>query len=842
VLAQKIGSFQTACTMEQAVITFQKYDWRGDGTLSDEEMLFMLRSLDNSGYWTQGKLDMLLQGKTKDPKSQRLSFSTLAQGLDAAVPKQPSRAAEESLALGVSVDFLQHDFLKEVASKFGDGVDPDYYELQRELLIGSNARGYGKTCPRDGQMHCSYVDALGASSTGPATLVVSWCWQYTLQTVANTLVQWCKSKGFDTASTYVWQCALCNNQFRLQEGEETDGAEVIPEILSSVQDRIRRTGHVLAIVSPWHNPIYNKRAWTIFEFWTALSTENCKIDMAMPAADLAELRSKTLTIQSVRSAFKDLHLEKSESSKAEDKHAIMNFLHPQNVDLAVTLRLRQCCIELAAAEMESRISAGTEVAGDEAAACYQLSQMLAWIGNFARALAVLEECNRHCVSNGFGTSLEQAVLQLGIAEVHLAQGKYSEATNAASAAIGMYTQVGMNHLEGAAKCMVVEGAAHGAEGRDSKALELFGSAKNILESCGCSESTHYALLLARMGACYNSQGDETQALHFFVAAMETFQKTNSVWYPTYAAVVKAICTIKRDEGHHSEVMTQLQAEKAFLEGANETSCQTYPWVLQQLGNCYLDQGDNGDALVAYHAADVACSMSETAGTPAQAVLCQEIGGRLRERGYQEQAVPFFRKATSVLERLGMEHSMSYCTLRMNIGTCLWDAGCAAEAVDELIMARKAFEAAGCTTSVAFAMLLQNLGVCYRETKEQSLALDVYKDGQAAFKAVGAECTPGYATLLMNMGIGHFDCGEVDKALDILDQSATVFQEADASQSLLYASLLQNIAVCHLKKEDYEQAVEVFSIAKGIYEDLDAQGSAPYAALLLEMDRCRKNTE
>ena len=93
------------------------------------------------------------------------------------------------------------------------------------MLHGVKARGYQLLCPRDGLLNCSYADALEAQHTGQATVMLSWTWQYTARCVVTALSRWAQRTGRTAEDTKVWQCALCNNQFRVAEKRERQEAE-----------------------------------------------------------------------------------------------------------------------------------------------------------------------------------------------------------------------------------------------------------------------------------------------------------------------------------------------------------------------------------------------------------------------------------------------------------------------------------------------------------------------------------------------------------------------------------------------------------------------------------------
>jgi hypothetical protein len=184
--------------------------------------------------------------------------------------------------LGVSVAWLQNGFLNEVIAAGFDGSS-SIHDIEPGNKHGAShlsdrrgvirEKGRSVKCPMDGQMGASYVHSLmlstdhqtKSSPVGPACLMLSYGWAYSVGDIIDTLVDYCTTNQLEPSRTYVWICALCVNQHRIC-GSEQVSFEVFQEIFNR---RVTGIGHLLAMMSPWHEPLYLTRIWCIFELFTA---------------------------------------------------------------------------------------------------------------------------------------------------------------------------------------------------------------------------------------------------------------------------------------------------------------------------------------------------------------------------------------------------------------------------------------------------------------------------------------------------------------------------------------------------------------------------------------------
>ena len=162
-------------------------------------------------------------------------------------------------------------------------------------------KGFGKTCPRDGDENCSIVDALdqqGGGEAGSATHFLSWVattmpqfrndrlwwqsWQYKVPTFRRTIQEWrgssqdvgaaAEAESMHAGSrVYLWvvtvaacavlslswcgclKCFFWINQYRLQANDV--------DLMIVFKARLKGIGKLVAMMSRWRKPQYLTRSW-----------------------------------------------------------------------------------------------------------------------------------------------------------------------------------------------------------------------------------------------------------------------------------------------------------------------------------------------------------------------------------------------------------------------------------------------------------------------------------------------------------------------------------------------------------------------------------------------------
>ena len=131
-------------------------------------------------------------------------------------------------------------------------------------------------CPRDDKEGCAYVDTLHhEDDVGRATALLSYSWGYRVTEVSGALSAWTKRGGRDPRRTRIWICSLCLNQHRMAD------ASVEKDLQKEFGERVVAIGRILPMLDRWSDPGYVKRAWCLFELFTAIRSHAVEIDIIL---------------------------------------------------------------------------------------------------------------------------------------------------------------------------------------------------------------------------------------------------------------------------------------------------------------------------------------------------------------------------------------------------------------------------------------------------------------------------------------------------------------------------------------------------------------------------------
>eukprot|EP00040_Diaphanoeca_grandis_P036065 m.228619 g.228619 ORF g.228619 m.228619 type:complete len:1687 (+) comp33543_c0_seq1:183-5243(+) len=173
--------------------------------------------------------------------------------------------------------------------------------------------GLSMICPRDGQKGVAYVDTLvGTTKVGIANALLSYSWGYKVQDVVDALTDWTKCSNRNTKQTYIWICSLCLNQHRIATIYSPD------ELQKEFGERVLAIGLVLPMLEQWDNPGYIKRAWCLFELYTAIRMQDIEVDIILTPQQ-RELCSKSIHTNGFKVIDNALEQIKSENATATHK-------------------------------------------------------------------------------------------------------------------------------------------------------------------------------------------------------------------------------------------------------------------------------------------------------------------------------------------------------------------------------------------------------------------------------------------------------------------------------------------------------------------------------------------
>ncbi|CAB9517390.1 Polyubiquitin (Fragment) [Seminavis robusta] len=236
--------------------------------------------------------------------------------------------------LGVSVAWLKHGLLNEVRDA---GLDESatIYDLESLNEGGRSiirAKGQNVVCPLDGRMGAAYVHALDSQHVGPATRMLSYSWSYAIGDIVDTLMDYCLAQNLNPKHTFVWLCCLCCNQHRVAENIKL-GMEVPFHVFRDIfHSRVIGIGHLLAMMSPWHEPRYLSRVWCIYEMFIAsFQNSGVRVSIVMPPREKQDM-ARTIGLkggEGLDQLYRTLgrtKVENAEASQVEDKTNILKMV------------------------------------------------------------------------------------------------------------------------------------------------------------------------------------------------------------------------------------------------------------------------------------------------------------------------------------------------------------------------------------------------------------------------------------------------------------------------------------------------------------------------------------
>jgi len=260
-----------------------------------------------------------------------------------AVQKTLSTAATDvdRTLLGVSVDHLSSTCVpamlgaidairKNIGHELQDAYDllPDPSQASIWHMVHAYAKPVSEhtVCPRDGELGCAYVDTLsGKDDVGRADALLSYSWGYLTTEVSAALSAWAERTDRDPKRTYIWICSLCLNQFRMAD------ANIKKDLQKEFGDRVLAIGQILPMLDPWDKPGYVKRAWCLFELYTAIQhRDDVNIDIVLSPKQAQSFRDRINRdgndARAIEGALKDIKSENAQATDHADTVAIQTLI------------------------------------------------------------------------------------------------------------------------------------------------------------------------------------------------------------------------------------------------------------------------------------------------------------------------------------------------------------------------------------------------------------------------------------------------------------------------------------------------------------------------------------
>jgi len=528
----------------------------------------------------------------------------LAQGPSAAMLRRTSapgvrRSRAESELLGVSVAYLARDFLSEVDAAFGVGADPNYYDINQRMLCASSGRGYGLICPRDDQLHCSYVDAIGSHHASRATVMLSWSWQYTARTVVGALSAWCQKADLSLPSIFVWQCALCCNQYRVEARKALGEWEPLETFSEIFERRVCAIGHVLALITPWANSNYTDRMFCVFEFHTAMRVGAC-LEIVLPETEVQsfQLALEEKGMHQVWGAFAEVKLQRAKTSSPADRANILKLVDPDATDYenspkcaalnaGVVKRLKQWFMESASGVVEEQLRVGQLALVSIQNVMWLLEELQEW----ERAEGIIKSALYLVKATGATETVTHAALIAQRGYLLHWQCCNEEAMVCFLEARALYEGLGVLQSTDYALLLSFQGVCRSKQGRFVEAMGFLQEAKAAWQAADASDSHDYAWMLTQMSRCLFSQGCLEDAAGLRETAKAAFEVAGSTRTPDFACLLVQSGKALLDQGRSQEAAACFQEAKLIYEAVGATNRGEYGDLLHRL----LGFATSGDA-------------------------------------------------------------------------------------------------------------------------------------------------------------------------------------------------------------------------------------------------------
>lgn len=493
--------------------------------------------------------------------------------------QHPQNAVDDSGDIelrGVSVFYLSNTLAAEVKAA-GFSHETSIAELEPVVI---RQKGENIYCPRDGHLGAAYVDALqGDDSVGRATHMLSYSWKYSmLGEVIPSLEQYCLQHGLNPKRTYVWICCLCINQHRVIE-QRRNGKDVpFEEFQKTFADRVDKIGHILALMTPCHEPVYLKRVWCVFEIFTAI-VGGKGLDILMPPSQRASLRTAMLAEadpntspeDEIYNALINVDIERADASVPADKERIVDIIRNSNqfgieeLNLKVKSYLKTWFMETVKAESKGLLRDPSVSLQQKANLCSNITNMLFDNCDCEAAEVLLKEGMNVVAAHGMEEAVVGAQILTEIAILYLKQNNVKASIASFERALQIYKQCDAFHSEAGAALCNVYGSALRKNNDLEAALAVFMQGRKILIDLHTNESVDDANLIGNIAYVNFLQGHNDAAEKWYVHACEIYERTKTLETVSGALLLASMGALKERQGNKGQAGHFYQKAKAIRE-------------------------------------------------------------------------------------------------------------------------------------------------------------------------------------------------------------------------------------------------------------------------------------
>ena len=170
---------------------------------------------------------------------------------------------------------------------------------------------------------------------------------------------------YPPATTYVWICAFCNNQYRIFDEKDGSGADNLEQVFESRLNGIKRiNGRMVAVLDRWQQPpdqstTYTERLWCIYEQYTAQKLE-IPVDITLPkkeADDFLRVLTEGGGLKTIKEKVSRIDCMNAKASSPTDEEKVKGLIKDlsDDVNKAVKQRFNKWCSEALEASLNSEV-------------------------------------------------------------------------------------------------------------------------------------------------------------------------------------------------------------------------------------------------------------------------------------------------------------------------------------------------------------------------------------------------------------------------------------------------------------------------------------------------------
>ena len=713
-------------------------------------------------------------------------------------------SSEELDTLGVSVYHLEHVFLKEevCTSMDANGTmlssSSLIYEIEPGVIKG---KGKDSICPLDKKKGAAYVHLLeGEDHVGQATHMLSYCWEYTIGDIVDTLTNYCHTHELDPKRTYIWICCLCVNQHMVIFESE------FSNYLRRFGERVKRIGTLLIMMAPWKAPINLTRVWCIYEIFIA-HTSGCKLDIVMLLIEKSSLEQDIITegggINALYELFGNTKIQNAKASVEEDKLNILESIESnvgcQVLNDQVNQLLRGWMQRVLVKLVEDKEKTNDETYADF---CCKVGTILCAHGEHSAAFEIHRAALtiREAV---LGDHPATATTYINVGNVLQSKGDYDGAMAMYRKALPIQEAVLRDHPDTAHTYNII-GVELCRKGDYDGAMVMYQNALGIREAVlgGHSDTANS---YNNIGLVLQQKGDYNGALAMHQKAVVIQEKVLGA-HPSTASTYNNIGSALNSKREYDGALSVYEKALAIYEalpGPHPSTAASY----NNIGGVLESKGDYDGAMAMCQKALV-IQEAVLGGHPDTATSYHNIGSILLIKGDKDGAMAMYQKALGIQEAVVGDPSAT-ATTHINIGLVLDSKG---DHDGAMAMYEKslAIEDVALRKYPANANRYNNLGCVLYHKRDYVGAYSMYQKARVIYEALPG---PHLSTAALYKDIGDvlYKAGHRehrDVALEMY-QKALGIQEATLGDHPVTARTHSSIGDALYNRGDFDGALVEF---------------------------------